>query len=222
MGIALTASSLVMGAPNATAGALLSLPPVAAGDSRSEVQSLTSQQRLDLQAEIDATIAETSNGAVQISANEISWDGGEVIMALPLPGAAAAPGPTEAALALDGVSAAEMAAVQAEAANWNGCPAGDNDNRWYCFYQLPRFEGRRLQWNHAHCSTGINFADYGFNDKTTGIVNTTRNIDFWGMKLTMFHDWFTGHVLRVPPYTKISELDSFHDNKFSSFRACRI
>ena len=221
LGATLIASSLAMNAPMATAEGVPSLPPVAAEDSRGEVQSLTVDERQDLQAEIDATIVETNNGAVQISANEISWNGGEVVMTLPLPGEATAPAPTEAALALDGVSAAEMEDVQAEAASWNGCPAGANDNRWYCFYQLAGFEGRRVQWNHAHCASGINFADYGFNNRTTGVINTTKNIDYWGMKLTLYHDWFTGNALRVPPYTKISQLDSFHDNKISSFEACR-
>ncbi|MCX5604092.1 peptidase inhibitor family I36 protein [Streptomyces phaeochromogenes] len=220
-GAALVASLLTVNASTATAEGIPSLPTVAAEDSRDEVQSLTIDEREALQAEIDATIAETNNGAAQISANEISWNGGEVIMTLPLPGEAAAPAPTEAALALDGVSAAEVEDVQAEAASWNGCPAGANDNRWYCFYQYAGFEGRRVQWNHAHCASGINFSDYGFNNKTTGVINTTKNIDYWGMNLTLYHDWFTGNALRVPPYTKISQLDSFHDNKFSSFTACR-
>ncbi|WP_338692709.1 hypothetical protein V2W30_00705 [Streptomyces sp. Q6] len=197
------------------------LPAVSSDDSRVEVESLTIDERQILQADIDATLAETASGGEQISANEIAWNGGEVVVTLPLPGQVAAPTASEDALLLDGVSAAEVSEVQAEAAGWNGCPAGANDNRWYCFYQFAGFEGRRVQWNHAHCSSGIKMADYGFDNRTTGIINTTKNIDFWGMNLTAYHDWFTGNALRVPPYTKISQLDSFHDNKISSFTACR-
>ncbi|MBV1935005.1 peptidase inhibitor family I36 protein [Streptomyces sp. BV286] len=220
-GVALVASTLAIGAPTAGAEEVKPLPPVAASDSRAEIESLTLNDQQALQAEVDAKLAETNNGGKQISANEISWNGGEVILTLPLPGEEKTPLPSEASLALNGVDAAEMDEVTAAAADWEGCPAGANDNRWYCFYQLPDFEGQRVQWNWAHCSTGINFSDVGFNNKTTGIVNTTKNIEHWGMNLTAYHDWFTGNALRILPYYKISNLDSFHDNKFSSFKACR-
>ncbi|MFB8140513.1 hypothetical protein [Streptomyces parvus] len=222
VGVVLVASSLTIGASTAGAEEPNALPPIAAEDSRAEVLDLTPGEQQDLQTEIDATLAETNSGGVQISANEISWNGGEAILTLPLPGEEKAPLPSEAALALNGVDAAEMDEVTAAAANWEGCPAGADDNRWYCFYQLSGFDGRRVQWNWAHCSSGIKFADVGFNNKTTGVVNTTRNVDHWGMNVIAYHDWFTGSSLRIPPQYKISKLDSFHDNKFSSFKACRI
>lgn len=221
LGVALITSSLTIDAPEAVAQDITQLPVAALQDGRAKMQALTPDERQSLQEQIDAIIAETNNGGTQISANEIARNGVEPILSLPLPGEDLAPSPSETALALDGVSTSEAEGVAAAAVDWEGCPAGKDDNRWYCFYQYSGFKGRRLQWNHAHCRTGINFSDYGFNNKTTGIVNTTRNKDEWGMNLRMYHDWFKGNSLGVPPWTKISQLDSFHDNKFSSFTACR-
>ncbi|MFI5809232.1 hypothetical protein [Streptomyces sp. NPDC051561] len=53
-------------------------------------------------------------------------------------------------------------------------------------------------------------------------MNTTENEPNTGMILTMYHNWFGGPALRVMPWTLISKVDPFHDNKFSSFTACRI
>ncbi|MFF4589151.1 hypothetical protein [Streptomyces sp. NPDC001388] len=105
--------------------------------------------------------------------------------------------------------------------DWENCPAGADDNRWYCFYQYSAFGGRRLQWNHAHCNNGIRFSDYGFDNKTTGWVNTTPDRDDVGMIVTVYDGWFTSSLWREQPWTKVSQVDSFHDNKASSFRACR-
>ncbi|MFE1444162.1 hypothetical protein [Streptomyces sp. NPDC058739] len=215
---ALLATAL-MGGTTAHAQPRPVLPAVAAGDNRPDVLALSADEREDLQAEIDATLAETNNGGEQISANEISWNGGEPILAFPLPGETEAPPSSAAALRTEGIS--PTADVEPQV-NWEDCPAGADDNRWYCFYQYAGFEGRRLQWNHAHCSTGIRFADYGFDNKTTGWVNTTPNEDNVGMNLTVYDGWFTTTLWRERPWTKVSQVDSFHDNKASSFKACRM
>ncbi|MGX4691537.1 peptidase inhibitor family I36 protein [Streptomyces sp. JNUCC 63] len=194
------------------------LPVVAAADNRPDVRALSSDERQELQAEIDEVLAETDNGGVQISANEISWNGGEPILAFPLPGETEAPPSSAAALRAEGLSA--TADVE-PLVNWQGCPAGNDDNRWYCFYQYSNFGGRRLQWNHAHCSTGIRFGDYGFDNMTTAWVNTTRNAANVGMIVTVYDGWFTGTLWREQPWTKVSKVDPFHDNKASSFTACR-
>ncbi|MFC8454422.1 hypothetical protein ACFUK0_35695, partial [Kitasatospora sp. NPDC057223] len=61
------------------------------------------------------------------------------------------------------------------AADWHGCPAGQSDNRWYCFYEDSNGGGRRLQWIDPHCSSPISIGDYGFRDKASGWSNTTQN-----------------------------------------------
>ncbi|MFI5809230.1 peptidase inhibitor family I36 protein [Streptomyces sp. NPDC051561] len=156
-GMLLISSSLAISAPTAIAEDKSMLPPVAAEDIRAEIKSLTLDERRILQAEIDDTITKTNNGAVQISANEVSWNGGEPIVTFPLPGEKRVPAPSEAALLLDNVDPADINGIQAQAAepDWKGCPAGASDNRWYCFYQWPNFEGKMIKWNWAHCGTGI-------------------------------------------------------------------
>ncbi|MFE7455722.1 peptidase inhibitor family I36 protein [Streptomyces sp. NPDC057554] len=192
------------------------LPSVAVADQRPEIQSLSVGQRQELQREIDATL--TSHGGVQISANEIAWNGGEPTLTFPLPGEDEAPQSSPQALRQKGIKATDVEPL----ADWGGCPAGKDDNRWYCFYDEADFKGRRLQWNWAHCSGGIRFGDYGFDNKTTGWVNTTPNKSKVGMVVTVYDGWFTGSLWVERPWTKVSKVDSFHNNKASSFKACRI
>lgn len=212
-------AAAITGGTTAQAQVHPDLPAVSAADDRPDVRALSSEERQELQAEIDATLAETNSGGVQISANEISWNGGEPILVFPLSGETETPSSSAAALRAEGLNTTATADLRVD---WENCPAGsNNDNRWYCFYQYSSFGGRRLQWNHAHCSTGIRFADYGFDNKTTGWVNTTRNEDEVGMIVTVFNGWMVDSLWREQPWTKVSQVDSFHDNKASSFRACR-
>jgi hypothetical protein len=182
------------------------------------VQALTDTQSQQLQAEIDETLADTTGG-VQISANEISWNGGEPILVLPLPGETSAPASSAAAAKLEGLSDTDVEPQ----VNWHSCPAGADDNRWYCFYQLENFGGRRLQWNWAHCSSAEWFSDYGFENKTTGWVNTTRNIDYWGMNVDVWQAAGNpDYVLwREKPWHQVSYVGAADDNKADYFHACR-
>jgi hypothetical protein len=210
--------SVIAGTIPAAAEDLSGLPAASATDMRPEVMSLSAAQRHELQADIDATLAETHNGGVQISANEISWNGGEPILSFPLPGQDTAPESSPAALKEEGLTPGEVEPL----VDWHHCPAGDNDNRWYCFYQFADFKGIRVQWNWAHCgANAISFSDYGFNNKTTGWANTTRNVEYWGMKIVTYDGLRTGSLWHENPWSQVSHVDSFHDNKASSFEACR-
>jgi hypothetical protein len=131
------------------------------------------------QQEINETLAATKGG-VQISPYEIAWNGGEAVMAFPLPGETSAPPSSEAAQKLQtkvsGVpantretepgmqppAASKLARVATGVAAANAqdsdvsiqaadtCPTQAFGNDWYCFYQDANFGGRRLQWNAAH------------------------------------------------------------------------
>jgi hypothetical protein len=74
-----------------------------------------------LQQEINAILA-TTDGGVQISSNEIAWEGGQVLMALPLPGEAHAPPSSKAAQALQ-AKAAGLSLTQVEKAKTNASRA---------------------------------------------------------------------------------------------------
>lgn len=218
-GAVVLVATAIMGGTTAQAQPRPVLPAVAAADNRPEVRALSTDERQDLQAEIDATLAETGNGGVQISANEIAWNGGEPILVFPLPGETKAPPSSAAARNAEGLSSTSDVEPQVD---WEGCPAGADDNRWYCFYEDQNFRGRRLQWNWAHCQTGLRFVDYGFDNDTTGWVNTTRNVDNVGMRVTVFDGFFVDTLWREQPWTKVSRVDTFNNDKASSFRACRI
>jgi len=147
-------------------------------DSRAEVRQLSASAAADLQGQIDATLHSTKGG-VQVSANEIAYEGGNVVLALPLPGQRTAPASSKAALALTEPAASAAAAGSAGSVvpfDVAGCPAGATDNRWYCFYQDSNFGGRRLQWNYAHCDVHhgdyIDFVNYSFAAETSSWVNT--------------------------------------------------
>ncbi|MFH9133699.1 hypothetical protein [Streptomyces sp. NPDC017524] len=109
----------------------------------------------ELQQQIDTVLAKTTGG-VQISPNEIAWEGGEVIMSFPLPGEETAPPSSQAATNLQAKAAGiskqsikdAVASGKSLAASDN-CPTEVIGNDWYCFYQYKDFGGRRLQWNQA-------------------------------------------------------------------------
>ncbi|WP_189135298.1 peptidase inhibitor family I36 protein [Wenjunlia tyrosinilytica] len=176
---------------------------------------MTAAQRADLQSQVDETLSTTAGG-VQISANEIAWNGGEPILTLPLPGQEQAPAASPAARDLMGFSADDATPD----VNWHKCPAGGDDNRWYCFYENSNFGGRRLQWNWAHCQDPIAFDDYGFARKASSWVNTTRNIDHWGMKVEVYS---TSVRLWVEnPWSQVAYVgDSKNDRAMHAF-ACRL
>ncbi|WP_282205395.1 hypothetical protein [Kitasatospora fiedleri] len=150
-------------------------PAAKVTDTRPSVKALSAKQAASLQALVDQQLA-TTRGGTQVSANEVSYDNGTVIMTFPLPGERTAPTSSDAAV--KGLSAdaepAEGAAALASV-DWHGCPSSLLGGDWYCFYEHENFGGRRLQWQDPHCSAAINFGDFGFRDQATGWVNTTSN-----------------------------------------------
>ncbi|MFE2969439.1 hypothetical protein ACFXKC_38395 [Streptomyces sp. NPDC059340] len=76
-----------------------------------------------LQQQIDDVLAKT-DGGVQISRNEIAWNGGEVIMAFPLPGETQAPVSSPAAQRLQ----AEVVGVAADATEQPPADESESDS----------------------------------------------------------------------------------------------
>ncbi|WP_405759521.1 MULTISPECIES: peptidase inhibitor family I36 protein [unclassified Streptomyces] len=147
------------------------LPQVASSDDRMSVRSLSSGDRQKLQSEVNQVLASTK-GAVQISANEVSWNGGEPVLVLPLPGQAKAPASSPKAQQLQaGVAGMPASEKSPAVAQGDSCPTEWTGNDWYCFYQYKDFEGRRLQWNQPHPYTAVYFSDYGFNDMASSWSN---------------------------------------------------
>ncbi|TQE15093.1 hypothetical protein SipoB123_44580 [Streptomyces ipomoeae] len=162
-----------------------------------------------LQQQIDEVLAKTEGG-VQISRYEIAWNGGEAIMAFPLPGEEQAPMSSPAAQKLQaqyvGLPAdtrepntqSAMASVDDAPASEDvssderepmlsvtasdGCPTERFGNDWYCFYQYKSFKGRRLQWNATHQEL-VYFSKYNFENKTSSWSNKGgKTIRVWGRR----------------------------------------
>ncbi|WP_172388240.1 peptidase inhibitor family I36 protein [Streptomyces sp. MNP-20] len=192
------------------------LPPASQNDDRPAVRALSDAQRQELQAEIESSLA-GSKGGSQVTANEIVFAETGVILTLPLPGQARAPESSGTALTAAGASPVEPMA------GWEGCPAGQDDNRWYCFYQHKDFEGRRLQWNRAHCQTPIQFNDYDFVNRTSSWVNASHNIPYWGMVVRVYSTEQAPDVLlwTERPETKVSYVGDWANDRANMFEACR-
>jgi hypothetical protein len=99
-----------------------------------------------LQDQIDHQLAVTQGG-VQTGPNEVSYQGGRVVMTFPMPGSA-------------------------RALDIEGCPEGLSV-KWYCFYEKPDFGGRKLQFNDCS-SEGVTqyFANFNFTAMTSSWANT--------------------------------------------------
>ncbi|WP_131787497.1 peptidase inhibitor family I36 protein [Protofrankia symbiont of Coriaria ruscifolia] len=95
---------------------------------------------------------------MQISPNEIAWDGGKVVMVFPWDGEKAAP--TSSTAALGGpISTSDI----------YGCPTQYFGADYYCFYEHIDWGGRRLQFKDY--PQNINFSNYGFDNETSSWVN---------------------------------------------------
>ncbi|MFE7332967.1 peptidase inhibitor family I36 protein [Streptomyces sp. NPDC057565] len=142
-----------------------------------------------LQEQIEQVLANTEGG-VQISMNEIAWEGGEVIMSFPMPGEDQAPASSPAAQRLQAKVAGESARPvepvldQETAEVTDNCPTQIFGNDWYCFYQNSNFGGRRLQWNATHRSP-VYFSKYDFDNEVSSWSNKG------GKKITVYEDFWT-------------------------------
>ncbi|MEZ0108647.1 hypothetical protein ABH920_002648 [Catenulispora sp. EB89] len=189
-------------------------------DGRVEVRQLSTSAAADLQRQIDDTLR-TTTGGVQVSANEIAYQGGNVVLSLPLPGQRTAPASSKAALALTepAASSAAGAVVPYDA---YGCPAGASDNRWYCFYQDANFGGWRLQWNYQHCDVQhgdyLDFVNYNFAAETSSWVNTGTLYVF-----TFDAGWYplwTENPAQQPGYTASSYVGNEENDRAFYAEAC--
>lgn len=133
-------------------------------------------------------------GGAQISANEVSYNNGSVVLAIPSAGQRKAPAYSRASAA----------------ASVEGCPSG-----WFCFYQFKNYNGRRLQFR--DCGTQ-RFSRWGFANKTSSWVNTTGKtvvVYDWPPKKPLMFLW------TERPRTKAASV-GMNDNKADIFTAyCR-
>lgn len=182
------------------------------------------EEPTQLQQEINEVLAKT-DGGVQISANEISWEGGSVIMSFPLPGETIAPPSSEAAQELQAKSAnvqpskAGRAAATAEAAAADNCPTEVFGNDWYCFYQYNNFGGRRLQWNAQHAGK-FYFSKYDFVNRTSSWSNKgSLLIRVYGRTVSGKDSSCTNRLWDEPGHSHNANLGSHLDNRADCFDA---
>jgi hypothetical protein len=166
----------------------------AAQPAKDQLDKIASDAARPVQERIDAQL-KLAPGGTQISANEIAWDGGKMVMSFPAQGQVAAPVSSSSAIKLQaknkttaakalaaqgsGSSAKPVAAasdvVTTQSMNTHGCPTVVFGNDWYCFYDGTNWGGRRLQWSDRYCSVSggnsVDFSGYGFRSKTSSWVN---------------------------------------------------
>ena len=137
--------------------------------SRTRAQATSPQRRSTHRETWNEQLAQYPGGT-QVSVNEVSYGGGAAIVSFP--------SATQSSIA-SGIGSAGLLAP-----NIHGCPAGDADNRWYCFYEHKDFGGRMVKWNMRHCgSDWIAFGNVGFNNQTSSWVNTgALSISVWDGK----------------------------------------
>ncbi len=161
---------------------LTSLLPAVAVSPSASAAPLTAQQlqaeagnvQLPLERRIAAQL-QLAPGGQRISANEIAWNGGKVIMSFPLDGQQRAPTSSPAAVRLMVTASPHSAAAQpgmVTPSDIHGCPTVVIGNDWYCFYADINWGGQRLQWSDPYPWPGwVHFADYGFINQTSSWVN---------------------------------------------------
>ena len=119
--------------------------------------------RAALQGEVDAALR-ARPGGTQISQYEVSWHGGQVVLALPAPGSSRAAAPT-----------ATAGLLGLETGSSDSCPWSFTA-RYTCFYADAGFNGRRLQFADTYCSGPVNFGDWAFSNTISSWVNNSAHI----------------------------------------------
>ncbi|WP_344468463.1 hypothetical protein [Kitasatospora kazusensis] len=149
---------------------------MAQSDPRSDVARLTATQAKTLQAQIDSQLKKTPGGT-QVSANEISWQNGNIIMSFPLPSQRTAPETSPKLVSTakgNGVSPRGTGTCyDSGTCQYQKCPYGFHD-QWYCLYQDGDYGGRRLQWK-DHYSYLKQLSEWDFDYKASGWVNTSMS-----------------------------------------------
>jgi hypothetical protein len=116
-----------------------------------------------LQDQIEAVLR-AKPGGTQISQSEVSWHGGQVVLALP------APAHSRAALPIVTPGMMEPGGGSSDSCPWSFTA------RYTCFYADAGFNGRRLQFADTYCSGPVNFGDWGFANTISSWVNNTAHI----------------------------------------------
>jgi len=152
----------------------VSAPATAAPLTAQQLQAEAGNVQVPLQRRIADQLKLAPTG-LQISANEIAWDGGKVIMSFPLDGQRKAPKSSAAAAQLMTAASPHAASGQPGAvtpSDIEGCPTVVFGNDWYCFYADINWGGRRLQWSDPYSlQQWVHFSDYGFINQTSSWVN---------------------------------------------------
>jgi len=146
----------------------------------------------------------------QISANEIAWNGGKVIMSFPLDGQQRAPRSSAAAVRLMAAAAsADGASARAGAvtpSDIEGCPTVVFGADWFCLYADINWGGRRLQWS-TSCTDQL--SNYGFNNQTSSWVN--------GGALYVYVDDPSRNLWTETPHTKSSNVGATNNDRATWF-----
>jgi hypothetical protein len=144
-----------------------------------------------LQHEIDMALR-ARPGGTQTSQYQVSWEGGQVVLSLPVPGTGRVPpgsgagrvppgsgsnrvlpgsGSDRVAPGFGGGRAVPLSSVVSTSDN---CPWSFSA-RYTCFYSDVGFSGRRLQFADTYCSSAVNFGDWGFSNTISSWVNNSSH-----------------------------------------------
>jgi hypothetical protein len=144
-----------------------------------------------LQHEIDVALR-ARPGGTQTSQYQVSWEGGQVVLSLPVPGTGRVPpgsgagrvppgsgsdrvlpgaGSDRVAPGFGGGRAVPLSSVVSTS---DSCPWSFSA-RYTCFYSDVGFSGRRLQFADTYCSSAVNFGDWGFSNTISSWVNNSSH-----------------------------------------------
>ena len=148
-----------------TMGAL-GLAPASQADGARWTNSLhlAPDGRSALQHQIDEALR-VRPGGTQISQYQVSWQGGEVVLSLPVPATGRVPA---------GSGRSRAGALSSAVATSDSCPWSFSA-RYTCFYSDVGFSGRRLQFADTYCSSAVNFGDWGFSNTISSWVNNSSH-----------------------------------------------
>jgi hypothetical protein len=173
-----------------------------------QLQAEAANVQVPLQSRIDDQLKLAPSGR-QISANEIAWNGGKVIMSFPLDGQQRAPKSSPAAVWLmtaafpRGASARPGSVTPSDI---NGCPTVVFGADWFCLYADINWGGRRLQWS-TSCTDQL--SNYGFNNQTSSWVN--------GGALYVWVDDPSRNLWTETPHTKSSNVGATNNDRATWF-----
>ena len=135
-----------------------------------------------LQHEIDQALR-ARPGGTQTSQYQVSWQGGEVVLSLPVPGTGRVPpgsGDGRVPTGSGGghvppwLASGRAVPLSPVVATSDSCPWSFSA-RYTCFYSDVGFSGRRLQFADTYCSSSVNFGDWGFSNTVSSWVNNSSH-----------------------------------------------